>query len=225
VLEDVAVEEVELLALEAVVEVDGDLNGVPGLDEHGVLPAEVRSGPAMLVHREVRDLLGAAGPSQNQEPERVQVHGAGHAALLVADLPDSTSLLRATMRYSFGSYVRLAISHHVSSPSASTKSITRRVLSPRSNPAWNLGDSLGHPRRRVTHTAVRSLLHHQPEHVELLPARTLLFIVLAGLEVFFAETEAPGSDLSSPSPPTPEDFQRFRALGRKCETKYPPVPS
>jgi quercetin dioxygenase-like cupin family protein len=55
------------------------------------------------------------------------------------------------------------------------------------------------------------------------PARTVLLIVPAGFEGFFEEAGVPGTDLSSPpSPPTPEDFQRFLEIGRKYDTEYPP---
>jgi hypothetical protein len=84
-LEDVTVEEVELLALEAVEEVHRDPDGLPGPHEHGVLPAEVRSCPTLPVYREVRELLGAARPAQDPELECLRVHGV-HSALLVADL-------------------------------------------------------------------------------------------------------------------------------------------
>ena len=57
------------------------------------------------------------------------------------------------------------------------------------------------------------------------PARTLLFIAPAGFEGFFEEAGVPGSELSSPPPPTPEDFQRFLELGRRYDTEYPPVSS
>ena len=57
------------------------------------------------------------------------------------------------------------------------------------------------------------------------PARTLLFIAPAGFEGFFEEAGVAGSDLSSPPPPTPEDFQRFLEIGRKYDTEYPPVSS
>jgi hypothetical protein len=57
------------------------------------------------------------------------------------------------------------------------------------------------------------------------PARTLLFITPAGFEGFFEEAGGPGTDLSSPPPPTPEDLRRMLELGRKYETEYPPVPA
>jgi quercetin dioxygenase-like cupin family protein len=41
------------------------------------------------------------------------------------------------------------------------------------------------------------------------PAKTLLFIAPAGFDGFFEEAGVLGTDLSSPPPPTPEDFQRF----------------
>ena len=56
------------------------------------------------------------------------------------------------------------------------------------------------------------------------PAKTLLFIVPAGFEGFFEEAGLPASDISSASPPpTREDLQRMRELGRKYDTEYPPV--
>ena len=58
------------------------------------------------------------------------------------------------------------------------------------------------------------------------PVRTLLFVTPAGFERFFEEAGIPGNDLSSPPPPpTPEDFQKMTAIGRKYETEYPPVPA
>jgi quercetin dioxygenase-like cupin family protein len=57
------------------------------------------------------------------------------------------------------------------------------------------------------------------------PDRTLLFIARAGFEGFFEEAGVPGTDLSSPPPPTPGDFRRYLDIGRKYDTEYPPVPS
>ena len=58
------------------------------------------------------------------------------------------------------------------------------------------------------------------------PVRTLLFVTPAGFEGFFEEAGIPGNDLSSPPPPpTPEDFERMAAIGRKYETEYPPAPA
>jgi quercetin dioxygenase-like cupin family protein len=58
------------------------------------------------------------------------------------------------------------------------------------------------------------------------PARMFLFIIPAGFEGFFEEAGVPGTDLSSPPPPpTPEDFERMAAIGRKYETEYPPLPA
>ena len=58
------------------------------------------------------------------------------------------------------------------------------------------------------------------------PVRTLLFVTPAGFEGFFEKAGIPGNDLSSPPPPpTPEDFERMAAIGRKYETEYPPVPA
>jgi hypothetical protein len=146
VLEDVAVEEIELLTLEAVREVHRDPNGLPRLHEHGVLPAEVVSGTALPVHREVRDLLGAAGPAQHPEPEGVQVHGVGHASLLVADLPD---FYLASLSHD-GVLVWIvspAVDQPpLSSPSVSAESVMRRVLAPIRSGSGTSETTLGNPR-------------------------------------------------------------------------------
>jgi quercetin dioxygenase-like cupin family protein len=58
------------------------------------------------------------------------------------------------------------------------------------------------------------------------PVRTLLFVTPAGFERFFEEAGILGNDLSSPPPPpTPEDFEKMAAIGRKYDTEYPPVPA
>jgi hypothetical protein len=59
---------------------------------------------------------------------------------------------------------------------------------------------------------------HAWRNVTTKPARTLLFIAPSGFEGFCEEAGAPGRDLSSPPPPTPEDFQRFLEIGRGSRT-------
>jgi hypothetical protein len=108
------------------------------------------------------------------------------------------------------------------------------LLNPQPLPPRDIGalqKVLGRFRRTFTANA-GSVFHipkgtlHAWRNVTTKPARTLLFIAPAMFEGFFEEAGVPGSDLSSPPPPsTPEDFQRFLEIGRKYETEYPPVPS
>src|SRR5215210_2182422 len=74
VLEDVAVEQVQLLLLEVVGELYDYPNGLPWPDEDGVLPPQISDGPALLVHRRPGYLLGAVTPLEHPEPEAVEVH-------------------------------------------------------------------------------------------------------------------------------------------------------
>src|SRR5919112_1374044 len=86
--EDVAVEHVELLALEVMGEIYEPLYGLSWPDQHSVLPSQVGHQPAFLVHHEVRDLLGSADSLQDPELEPVDVHRMRHAFLIVMNLPD-----------------------------------------------------------------------------------------------------------------------------------------
>src|SRR3712207_3238948 len=88
VLEDVAVEQVELLSVEVVGELYGYPHRLPGPDEDGVFPSQVSSGSALVVYPRLGDLAGAVSPLEHPEPEAVEVHGVWHAARSVAGLPD-----------------------------------------------------------------------------------------------------------------------------------------
>jgi hypothetical protein len=76
------------LTLETMGEVYGPLDSLSRPKEHGVLEAQVCHQPTLVVHHEVRNLLGGANPLQNPELEAVDVHRMRHAFLIVVDLPD-----------------------------------------------------------------------------------------------------------------------------------------
>src|SRR5919112_2909828 len=81
-------EHVELFALKVVGEVYEPLYGLSWPDQHGVLEAQISRQPALLVHYEVREVLGGTRPLYDPELEAVDVHRMGHAFLIVVDLPD-----------------------------------------------------------------------------------------------------------------------------------------
>src|SRR5215203_2144828 len=75
VLKDVAVEEVELLAVEVVGELYCYAHRLPGPYENGVLPPQVGRCPALLVYRRLDHLAGAVPSLEHPEPEAMEVHG------------------------------------------------------------------------------------------------------------------------------------------------------
>src|SRR5215217_6852549 len=78
-------------------------NGLTWPDEDGIFPPQVRGDSALLVYRRFGHLPRAVPPLEHPEPETVEVHGVGHAPLLVADLPD----LRSASLHHDGILVRL----------------------------------------------------------------------------------------------------------------------
>src|SRR5215217_2850557 len=169
VLKDVAVEEVELLAVEVVGELYGYAHRLPGPYENGVLPPQVGGCPALLVHRRLDHLVGAVPSLEHPEPEAVEVHGVGHASLLIADLPD---LCRASLHYD--RVLVWLVSQPIDEPPRLTR-LRRRGERHRAQVS-PLRVVQRHRRREgFWHRSAASdaILHHHPEHVELVPVAQL----------------------------------------------------